>query len=194
TGRPPYVAGDPDAVRLMAVRGQLGECFDRLNRCGGDTELIALAKRCLAAERDARPRNAGEVEVALSAYLAGGENRAHLAEVERAAADARATEEANTRREAEAKTVEERKRRRVQLALAASVGLLLIGGGAVGWWQDRQGTERRAETASRAKNNAAAIADLLGRCEQALRDDDTNRAAVALAEVERRLADGGGEA
>src|SRR5262249_5740248 len=83
TGRPPYVAGDPDAVRLMAVRGQLGECFDRLDRCGVDTELIALAKRCLAAERDARPRNAGEVEVALSAYLAGVENRAHLAEVER---------------------------------------------------------------------------------------------------------------
>ncbi|HJZ59718.1 MAG TPA: serine/threonine-protein kinase, partial [Gemmataceae bacterium] len=176
TGKPPYLAETAEPVRLMAIRGELDDAFARLDACETDAELVALCRRCLSASRDRRPRHAGEVSAALAAYLAGVEDRAHRAELERAAA--------------EAKAAEERKRRRVQLALAASVALLLAGGGAFGWWQDRQAAARRGQLA----RNADAVADLLGRCEDALRADDADRAAAALAEADRRLAEGGGEA
>jgi tetratricopeptide (TPR) repeat protein len=42
--------------------------------------------------------------------------------------------------------------------------------------------------------NADALTDLVGRCEEALRADDADRAAAALAEIDRRLPEGGGEA
>src|SRR5205823_440037 len=90
TGQPPYVAGTGEAVRLMAVRGHLAEAFSRLDGCGADAELVALCRRCLAADRDARPRHAGEVARAVAEYLAGVEDRARRAELERAAAAAEA--------------------------------------------------------------------------------------------------------
>jgi tetratricopeptide (TPR) repeat protein len=147
TGEPPYVADSGEAVRLMAVRGQLEAAFARLDACAADADLVVLCKRCLAADRDARPRHAGVVTVELAAHLAGIEERVHRAELERAAAEARAVEEANTRRVAEEKTTEERKRRRVQLALAASLLLLigLVGLGA--WWRERAEGDRKAEQA-----------------------------------------------
>jgi eukaryotic-like serine/threonine-protein kinase len=176
TGRPPYVGGTADAVRLLAVRGQLGECFARLDACRADPELVDLCKRCLAPDRDARPRDAGAVAAAVAAYRAEVEGRARRAEVARAEADARAAGE--------------RKRRRAHLALAAAVGLMLAGGAAVAWWQDKQAAGRRAQAA----RNADALGDLLARCEQGLRAGDADRAAVALAEIDRRLPEGGGSA
>jgi serine/threonine-protein kinase len=135
TGRPPYLAATAEATRLMAIRGELADAFARLDACGADAELVALCKRCLAADRDARPRHAGEVAGAVSAHLAGVEDRARRAELDRAAAAAEAREQ--------------RKRRRVQLALAAAVGLLAVGGGAAGWWVDKQAEARRAEERDR---------------------------------------------
>ena len=207
TGRPPYLAASAEATRLMAIRGALDDSFARLDGCGADAELVALCKRCLAADRDARPRHAGEVAGAVSAHLAGVEGRARRAELDQAAAAAEAREQ--------------RKRRRVQLALAAAVGLLLLGGGAAGWWLDKQAGERRAErdrlegeaTAAalrqqvederrasaereRVARNVDALADLVGRCEECLRradPEDADRAAGLLKEVDRRLPDGGGE-
>jgi serine/threonine protein kinase len=79
TGEPPYVAGDADAVRLLAVRGELDDAFRRLNASDGDAELIGLCKRCLSAEPADRPRHAGEVKDAVAEYLAGVEDRAHRA-------------------------------------------------------------------------------------------------------------------
>src|SRR5439155_22256462 len=58
------------------------------------------------------------------------EGRLRKAEADRVAAEARAAEQRN--------------RRKVQLALAAAVGLLLAGGGAFAWWQDKQAAGRRA--------------------------------------------------
>src|SRR5262249_53912610 len=138
---------------LKAVRGQLGDAFGRLDACAADPELVALAKRCLAADRDARPRDAGEVAAAVSAHLAAVEERLRWAERERAAAEARAAEEANARRVAEEKAAEQRKRRRAQAAVAAA-GVLILGLlGAGAWWADRQAGERRAE---REKDRAVA--------------------------------------
>jgi tetratricopeptide (TPR) repeat protein len=71
------------------------------------------------------------------------------------------------------------------LALFAAVGLIVLGGGAVGWWVDRQATRREGR-------NAQAIDALLGLCEDHLRADDAEKAAVPLEEAERRANEGGG--
>ncbi len=99
TGQPPYVGGD---LLRRATEGDMGEALARLEGCGAEPELVALARDCLAARREERPRHAGEVARRLSAYLAGVQERLRAAELERAAAAARA-EEAQKRQEAEAR-------------------------------------------------------------------------------------------
>jgi tetratricopeptide (TPR) repeat protein len=101
---------------------------------------------------------------------------------------------------AEVRALEQRKRRQVQFALAGALGLLLLGGGAFAWWQDRQANDRRKEAekqerdmAERRARNRDALGDSLGRCEDALRAGDHETAALALADVEKRLPEGGGE-
>jgi tetratricopeptide (TPR) repeat protein len=101
----------------------------RLAACGADRELVALTARCLAPSREQRPANAGAVAAAVAEYRAGMEGRLQQAEVERATAEAEAREQ--------------RKRRKVQAALAAAVGLILFGGALGAWWQDRQATARQ---------------------------------------------------
>ena len=54
-----------------AMKGDLSEAFDRLDACGADPELIALARDCLAAEPEGRPRDAGAVAGRVGAYLSG---------------------------------------------------------------------------------------------------------------------------
>jgi tetratricopeptide (TPR) repeat protein len=177
TGQPPYAGPDAESVRLMAVRGQLAGCLARLDGCGAEPGLVALCKRCLTFDPADRPRNAEDVAKEVAELRAATEQRARVAELEQV----KAVAEAN----------EQRKRRRVQLALAAAVGLLLAGGGGFAWWQDRQATQRRTEAAGRAKHNADAIAALLKSCEDALGAGDADRAAALLDEVERRIPEGG---
>ena len=76
-----------------------------------------------------RPADAGTVAEAIAAHRAGLDERLRKAEVERAAAEARA--------------VEQRKRRRVQLGLALAVGLLVVSVGVGLWKVDEQRRERR---------------------------------------------------
>jgi serine/threonine protein kinase/tetratricopeptide (TPR) repeat protein len=167
TGQPPYVADDSDAVRLMAIRGKLDDAFARLAACGADAELVGLTKRCLTPERDDRPRHAGEVAETVTAHLADVEQRAHQAEVDRAAADARTTEEVNTRREAEARAASERKRRKVQAVAGSLVTLVVLAGGAIASWQwqraDREEKRTRAaldQVTAEQEKTAAALAKL----------------------------------
>jgi tetratricopeptide (TPR) repeat protein len=134
TGQPPYV-GTTEEVRAQAEVGHLAPARERLAACGADAELAGLAWRCLSARAEERPEDAGEVAAAVAAHLAGVQERLRRAELERAAAEARA--------------VEERKRRRVALALAAAVlSLVLVGGGgAAWWWQERTAVVRDTEAA-----------------------------------------------
>jgi serine/threonine-protein kinase len=144
TGHPPYVADAADAVRLMAVRGQLTDALTRLSSCGADGELVDLCRRCLAPDRADRPRDAGELAGAVSAHLAGVEERARKAELERATAAA--------------EVKEQRKRRRVQTALGLTFTALVMLGGAFAWWQDRQEADRRAERERIEREQEAAAA------------------------------------
>jgi tetratricopeptide (TPR) repeat protein len=114
TGQPPYVGATAESVRLMAVRGQLEDCFARLDACGAEPELVALCKHCLAFEPADRPRDAGAVAAAVAGLRAAAEERARAAERDRAAAAVRAAEQ--------------RHRRRWQVTAAALVVLALAGG------------------------------------------------------------------
>jgi tetratricopeptide (TPR) repeat protein len=115
----------------QAFEGDLAEAFARLDACGADAELVGLAKRCLARDPADRPADAGEVARLAAEHRAGVERRLRQAEADQAAAAAREGER--------------RKKRRVQAALAAAVGLIVLGGVLAGWREDRLATERRVE-------------------------------------------------
>src|SRR5262249_56119172 len=75
TGQPPFGGGDQEARMRQAAGGDLADAFARLDGCGADAELVALARRCLAAERADRPANAGVLAAELTAYLESVEAR-----------------------------------------------------------------------------------------------------------------------
>ena len=76
TGQPPYLGDDLYDIFQKASAGNLENVFDRLDACQADRELIALAKRCLAAEPSERPVDGGEVALAFTAYLESNIKRA----------------------------------------------------------------------------------------------------------------------
>ena len=153
TGLPPYTGLDGNEVYGKAQRADLAETWGRLDSCGAELELIALAKSCLAAAPRDRPRDAGVVVAALSTHLAGVQERLRAAELARARAESRA--------------VEERKRRLLGAGLAASILALagLAGGGGL-WLSHERAT--RAEASSREATAALYDASrLLGRARAA---------------------------
>jgi serine/threonine-protein kinase len=131
TGKPPYVGRSAEEVRRKAANGDQGEAHTRLDACEADAELIALTNNCLSPEAIDRPKDARAVADALTGYLDGVQARLHKAELAKAAAKARAVEEA--------------KRRRLALALAATVLLAVtLGGG--GWlWVKADQDARQAQ-------------------------------------------------
>jgi WD40 repeat protein len=120
TGQPPYTGKSGEDVRLLAIRGTLTDAHARLDQCGADAKLVELCRQSLSAEREARPRDAGAMAATVAGYLAGVEERARQAELERAAAEARAAEQ--------------RKRRRVLVGLAAALILVPI---VFAWFENR---------------------------------------------------------
>ena len=202
TGKPPFTGATAQSIRDQAARGELTGALARLESSGADAELIGLARECLAAERSTRPRNAEAVARRVTAYEAGVQERLRAAELARA--------------EAQATAVEERKRHRVTVALAASVLVTagVLGGGWAYLARQRTGqllattrvvSEALAE-ASRLRGQAqsAAVGDLgrwseavdaakraqglltQGEADVALRD----RVALALTELKQRAGRG----
>ena len=129
TGRPAFTGRSPEEIHRKAAGGDLAEALARLGACGADDELIALARACLAAGREDRPRRGrgrGLVAGAGAAVIVPGGSRAGaappVAELARAAESARAEE-------AQARVVVERSRRRRTVALAASLLAMISLGG-----------------------------------------------------------------
>jgi serine/threonine-protein kinase len=176
TGHPPYLADTAEATRLMAIRGQLGEAFARLDAAGGDRDLVEMCKRCLSAKREERPRHAGDVADAMKAYLETVEDRAHRAEVERA--------------KAEATAAGDRKRHRIQRALAASLlGLVVLVGGTA-WWVQSQRAARAAELAKARSETEVIVKDAIADANRALDDGRWLDVAAAIKRGEDRLGAG----
>ncbi|HBE70323.1 MAG TPA: hypothetical protein DDW52_19415 [Planctomycetaceae bacterium] len=132
TGQPPYVADDTPSLLRLACRGNTNSCQQRLEQSRADKQLIQLTMRCLEFELSDRPKDASEVAQEMTTYLRSVETQLRETEIRKA-------EEA-------AKTVEERKRLRVVIALAASI-LLTLGLGGVGWTWNRQQLAQRRQAA-----------------------------------------------
>jgi serine/threonine-protein kinase len=196
TGQPAFTGRTMGEIQRKAARGDLSDACGRLDACGADPDLVALARDCLACEREDRPRNAGAVTDRLTAYLSGVQERLRTAELARVEAQARAEEEAKQRvladalaHEAQAHALEERRRRRLQVGLALAVlALTTIGGlGTTAYLHQRQAHAAQVDLAlneaTLLRDQARAAADDLGRW-QAARE--------AIRRVDVALGDGGG--
>ncbi|HKI18652.1 MAG TPA: serine/threonine-protein kinase, partial [Isosphaeraceae bacterium] len=144
TGKPPFVGETREEVRQNAAQGALADALHRLDTSDADSELISLARDCLAADRQQRPRDAGIVSARITAYLSEVQDRLRSAELARVEAQARAEEE--------------RKRRRITVALAASV-LLTAGVVGGGWSYLARQQQRRAAQVDLALREAELLRD-----------------------------------
>ncbi|MFO0891162.1 MAG: serine/threonine-protein kinase [Isosphaeraceae bacterium] len=126
TGDPAFTGRSSGEIIRKASRGDTADALARLAGCGADAELVALARDCLAAEAEDRPRHAGAVSERVTAYLAGVQERV---------------------RRAELASVEERARRRLTTVAAASLLALTTAGGlgTTYWLQQRQARAAAAE-------------------------------------------------
>ena len=75
TGDPPYVGTSGTEILRLAARGKAGPCFDRLDASEVDTEIVELAKSCLAPETEDRPGGGVELADRMSGYLESVQNR-----------------------------------------------------------------------------------------------------------------------
>ena len=144
TGRPPFVGIDAGRDPRPGCAGRPGRRPGpaRCQRSRG--ELIDLARDCLAAEPERRPRSAGEVARRLTAYLAGVQERLKAAELARVEAGGQRPSGAGADELARKARATRSERRRLTVALAASVLITasVIGGG---WaYLARQRTRRAA--------------------------------------------------
>jgi eukaryotic-like serine/threonine-protein kinase len=125
TSQPAYTGRSSTEILRKAMRGDTADALTRLDGCGAEAELVALAKDCLAVEPNDRPRDSGLVAERITAYRTGVQERLRRAELAR---------------------VEETARRRLTVAVAASiVGILILAGGGWGYLQ-RLRAGRRAAT------------------------------------------------
>jgi serine/threonine-protein kinase len=129
TGEPAFLGRSSGEILRKAALGDLGDAIGRLDACGADAELTALARDCLAREAEDRPRDAAEVAGRISAHLAGVQERLRAAEVAQASESARAEEALHTAAEADQRAQAERRAHRFQVGLAASLLALMTLGG-----------------------------------------------------------------
>ncbi len=149
TGAPPYRRGGLLDALHRAREADLSDGIDRLDRCGGDRELVRLAKDCLATEPAGRPADGSAVAARLAEYLAGVQERLRSAEVGQARAEARAEGE--------------RTRRRLAVGLAAAfLVMVALGGGTLLLVQHHRAEQAREQVRRRqaAESALARAADL----------------------------------
>jgi serine/threonine-protein kinase len=169
TGKPPYEPREDEPLVVQAARARLEPAKARLAECDADPALKQICLDCLAPSRAARPASADEVARVLHQYLTSVEERAQRAEV--AATEARV------------KAAEERRARRLTLALAVTVlAALALGGG--GWWwiaRDREQRREQVRTAVEAAFGESVEASQAGKPEEALA---SARRALVLAQAD----------
>jgi len=146
TGKPPYSGAKRQAIHDMARRCDKEGALQRLETCGADAELVGIASRCLAGMKEERPRSAQELAEAIGAHLSSLEERTRTAELAAA--------------EAKGKAVEERRARRITLALASTILVLVVLGGG-GYLLAEAERQDRLEETSRAVTAAMEDAILL---------------------------------
>src|SRR6516225_3301196 len=174
TAKPAFTGRAATEILRKAADGATADAVARLDGCGSEAELIALAKDCLAVEPEGRPRDANVVAERITAYLAGVQERVQAAERERAVAVARA--------------IEERRRRKLQVGLAASLLALTTAGG-LGTTYYLQQRQARAAAAEQVLTRASLLRD-----QAREHADDPARWRVALAAIDQADSALGGDA
>jgi tetratricopeptide (TPR) repeat protein len=139
TGRPPFEADTSESTRVKAAQGDVGACFARLDACRADPDLVALCRRCLSPRPEDRPADAGSVALAVATLRAAADERARQAEMDRVRAEGEA-------REALARAVAQRLRRRMLLIAGGIIAVVLLVGLGASLWQTRRAM--RAEAAA----------------------------------------------
>jgi tetratricopeptide (TPR) repeat protein len=187
TEAPAFPYGRSIEIVRSAARADTAAALVRLEQCGADLELLALTRDCLAALAKDRPADAGVVAERMTAYLAGVQERLRDAELSRTAESARA-------HEAEAKASADRRARRLTAALAGTVLMAGLLGGA-GWrWVELQRLERVRETSGRIYSALQSAIRLRGLAQgAAVGDPGPWELAAAAAEKARALLDRGVE-
>ncbi|MBC7855871.1 MAG: serine/threonine protein kinase, partial [Pirellulaceae bacterium] len=98
TGERPWGSGSKAELVGRAQQALLDPSYQRLCASAADAELLALAKRALAPRAEERFATGQKVAEAVAAYRSGVEDRLRQAETDRAAAEARASEQGKKRR------------------------------------------------------------------------------------------------
>ncbi len=140
TGEPPYGTGPAHTIFHKARQGDLTDAWQRLATCGADAELKRLARACLEPVQADRPADAGVVALRLTTHFNDVCERLRAAEIERAAAEARAVA-------AKVKIAAEQTNRRLTACLTAALLTLVVLGGCWLVWAGRVHTAARAEQA-----------------------------------------------
>ncbi len=133
TGKPPYEGKTVGEIVGRAIVGDLSSVHDRLTERPANPELTQLMLKCLSFNSLNRPRDADEVSKAIASYRTGVRDRLRKAEIDGA--------------RAQAKAIEEKKRR---LLTMISAGFVLISAGALGAARLRQ-EQRRIERIERTR-------------------------------------------
>jgi tetratricopeptide (TPR) repeat protein len=176
TGQPPYVGATTEATRQLAARAKLDDAFTRLTACGAEPGLVELCKRCLSLEKADRPANAGEVATAVEGLRRAADERARRAEMDRAAAAARA--------------VSERRRRNALLALAGTLLALVAAAGVVGWLAQKRISDRERAEHEKAEQQArtrAGVEAALGQLPELYREAMWPQAAALVDQADNLL-------
>jgi serine/threonine-protein kinase len=155
TGKPAYCEPTQQKRWQQAKTADLADTFALLDICGRDAELISLARKCLAPLMALRPRDAGAVSNAVTAYQAEVQERLRKAELERAAAEARAQEERRTA------AAERRARHRTAWLAATSLLLIVVGGSGAWWYQHEQAVRDATRLAKQADTERDVTAALI---------------------------------
>jgi serine/threonine protein kinase/Flp pilus assembly protein TadD len=132
TGKPPYTGKTAYDIMRSAAEGQLTKVHERLATRPVDSELAEIMLKCLSFDPVNRPRDAGEVASAIVSYTNRVNERLKAAEHDRV--------------EARARAIEEVKRRRLAVGLAATVIAATIAIVAGRLWVERRRTERIMNT------------------------------------------------
>jgi eukaryotic-like serine/threonine-protein kinase len=168
TGRPPYEPLEGESIVSQAAHAKLKPARERIESCDADPALVELCLGCLMTSREARPASAAVVARVLHEYLVSVEERAAKAEL--AAAEARI------------KAAEERRARRLTVALGGTIGLVLLLAGGGAWWVGREREKRLEQTRVAVEDAQGEALDLgrAGRPDEALL---SARRALSLAEA-----------
>ncbi|WP_417730502.1 protein kinase domain-containing protein [Rosistilla oblonga] len=178
TGQPPYNAESRTDRHLMAVRGDLTACFERIANSPYDDALKELAYNCLACDPNDRPDDAEEVSLRVGQHLESISQRLREAQIQRAAADARLEEVARTAK------AERQRRRMTGIATSLATVLLVTLVSAIYWFQKQESDIRLA----RSESEVAALQHDREIAAQAQRNRRMfDRAQLPAAEVLRQL-------